>query len=123
MFRALSIIVPLIACLYLFFSPYRHFATVAPPAYSDRQGAIYLPSDPIMSSPFPPCPPIPSADGPVELILPPTEDRPHRYLTLPNGLEVILVSDVKADKAAASMDVGAGHLNDPDNLPGCAHFW
>lgn len=76
-----------------------------------------------MSSTFPPCPPIPKADGPVNLILPPTEDRPHKYFTLPNGLEVIVVSDPKADKAAASMDVGVGHLSDPEDLPGCAHFW
>lgn len=34
-----------------------------------------------------------------------------------------MVSDPKADKAAASMDVGVGHLSDPENLPGCAHFW
>lgn len=34
-----------------------------------------------------------------------------------------MVSDFKADKAAASMDVGVGHLSDPDDLPGCAHFW
>ena len=76
-----------------------------------------------MISPLTPCPPIPKAQGPVNLILPPTEDRPHRYFTLPNGLEVIVVSDPKADKAAASMDVGVGHLSDPDDLPGCAHFW
>ncbi|ORY34641.1 putative A-factor processing enzyme [Naematelia encephala] len=75
-----------------------------------------------MSSPFPPPPPIPTADGPVNLILPPTEDRPHRYFVLPNGMEVVVVSDVKADKSAASMDVGVGHLSDPDDLPGCAHF-
>ena len=75
-----------------------------------------------MTSPLPPVPPIPKATGPVELILPPTEDRPHRYLTLPNGLEVIVVSEPDADKAAACMDVGVGHLSDPDDLPGCAHF-
>lgn len=72
---------------------------------------------------FPPCPPIPQATGPVNLLLPPTEDREHRYFTLDNGLEVVVVSDPKADKAAASMDVGVGHLSDPDDLPGCAHFW
>jgi insulysin len=76
-----------------------------------------------MTSPFPPVPPIPQATGPVELILPPTENRPHRYLTLLNGLEVIVVSEPDADKAAACMDVGVGHLSDPDDLPGCAHFW
>ncbi|KAL7425090.1 metalloprotease [Cryptotrichosporon argae] len=80
---------------------------------------------PRASSPWAPIfavPPIPKATGPVDLVLPPTEDRPHRYFVLPNGLEVIVVSDPKADKAAASMDVGVGHLSDPDNLPGCAHF-
>ncbi|WRT69793.1 uncharacterized protein IL334_006784 [Kwoniella shivajii] len=82
----------------------------------------HLPKNPIMSSPYSPCPPIPKATGPVNLILPPTEDRSHKYFTLQNGLEVIVVSDVKADKAAASMDVGVGHLSDPVDLPGCAHF-
>ena len=82
-----------------------------------------LPPLPVMINLFPPCPPIPKAEGPVQLILPPTEDRPHKYFTLPNGLECIIVSDVKADKAAASMDVGVGHLSDPADLPGCAHFW
>lgn len=82
-----------------------------------------LPASINMTSAFTPCPPIPQADGPVILILPPTEDRPHKYFTLPNGLEVIVVSDPKADKAAASMDVGIGHLSDPEDLPGCAHFW
>lgn len=84
---------------------------------------IYLPPTPLMSNPFPPVPPIPKADGPVTLHLPPTDDRIHKYFMLPNGMEVIVVSDPKADKAAAAMDVGVGHLSDPDDLPGCAHFW
>ncbi|WVR07976.1 hypothetical protein IAU60_005019 [Kwoniella sp. DSM 27419] len=96
---------------------YRNYATVA-----SVDPITKLPNHPIMSSPYSPCPPIPKASGPVNLILPPSDDRPHKYFTLPNGLEVIVVSDVKADKAAASMDVGVGHLNDPDDLPGCAHF-
>jgi insulysin len=92
--------------------------------YNDSSSTpILLPPSAMTSSPFPPCPPIPQASGPVSLKLPPTEDRPHRYFVLPNGLEVIVVSDVNADKAAASMDVGVGHLSDPDDLPGCAHFW
>lgn len=78
---------------------------------------------PLPQADFPPCPPLPTAKGEVKLALPPTEDRPHRFLVLPNGLEVVLISDPKADKAAASMDVGVGHLSDPDDLPGCAHFW
>lgn len=77
----------------------------------------------MMSNPFPKVPAIPRPTGPVELELPPTDLRPHKYFTLPNGMEVIVVSDPKADKAAAAMDVGVGHLSDPDDLPGCAHFW
>jgi insulysin len=84
---------------------------------------IHLGSSPLMSNPFPAVPAIPKADGPVNLQLPPTDDRIHKYFTLPNGMEVIVVSDPKADKAAAAMDVGVGHLSDPDDLPGCAHFW
>ncbi|WWC73601.1 uncharacterized protein I206_107573 [Kwoniella pini CBS 10737] len=95
----------------------RNYATVA-----SVEPKTNLPQSPIMSSPYTPCPPIPKATGPVNLILPPTEDRPHKYFTLQNGLEVIVVSDEKADKAAASMDVGVGHLSDPQDLPGCAHF-
>ena len=92
-------------------------------SFNNTSHPVQLPDEPMTTSPFPPCPPIPKASGPVKLLLAPTEDRPHRYFTLPNGLEAIVVSDPKADKAAASMDVGVGHLSDPDNLPGCAHFW
>jgi insulysin len=59
----------------------------------------------------------------VELILPPSETRLHRWLTLPNGLEVVVVSDGKCDKAGVAMDVGVGHAQDPVGLEGCAHFW
>lgn len=102
---------------------YRPAPTQTNSTFNNTSQPVQLPDEPMTTSPFPPCPPIPKADGPVELLLAPTEDRPHRYFTLPNGLEAIVVSDPKADKAAASMDVGVGHLSDPDNLPGCAHFW
>ncbi|XP_037080309.1 insulin-degrading enzyme-like [Pollicipes pollicipes] len=52
-----------------------------------------------------------------------TEDRrKHRGLVLSNNLRVLLVSDPLADKAAASMAVQVGHLSDPDDLEGLAHF-
>lgn len=41
---------------------------------------------------------------------------------LENGLEAMIVSDPKTDKAAAAMDVKVGHLSDPEDLPGLAHF-
>lgn len=65
----------------------------------------------------------PPAKPAVELVLPPSETRQHRWLTLQNGLEVVVVSDGKCDKAGVAMDVGVGHAQDPEGLEGCAHFW
>ncbi|KAF7311385.1 Insulin-degrading enzyme [Mycena kentingensis (nom. inval.)] len=50
------------------------------------------------------------------------DDREYRLIRLENGLEAMLVHDAKADKAAAALDVGVGHLQDPDDMPGLAHF-
>ncbi|WP_148253221.1 insulinase family protein [Aidingimonas lacisalsi] len=52
----------------------------------------------------------------------PHDSRDYRTLELDNGLEVLLVSDPEADKAAASMNVGVGSANDPDDLAGLAHL-
>lgn len=45
-----------------------------------------------------------------------------RLILLPNGIEALLISDPTTDKASAAIDVKAGHLNDPEDLPGLAHF-
>ncbi|EMD38222.1 hypothetical protein CERSUDRAFT_82469 [Gelatoporia subvermispora B] len=50
------------------------------------------------------------------------DDRDYRLIRLDNGLEAMLVHDARADKAAASLDVAVGHLYDPDDVPGLAHF-
>ncbi|KAI0306722.1 Metalloenzyme, LuxS/M16 peptidase-like protein [Multifurca ochricompacta] len=50
------------------------------------------------------------------------DDREYRLIRLDNGLQAMLVHDAKADKAAASLDVAVGHLHDPDDMPGLAHF-
>lgn len=50
------------------------------------------------------------------------DDRQYRYVTLENGLKVVLVSDSKADKSAASMDVHIGHMADPKDRQGLTHF-
>ncbi|CAG9536896.1 unnamed protein product [Cercopithifilaria johnstoni] len=50
------------------------------------------------------------------------DKREYRGLELTNGLRVLLISDPKTDKSAASLDVNVGHLMDPWNLPGLAHF-
>ncbi|SDJ21576.1 insulinase family protein [Billgrantia gudaonensis] len=52
----------------------------------------------------------------------PHDSRDYRVLTLENGLTALLVSDPDADRAAASMNVGVGSAQDPDDLSGLAHF-
>ena len=44
---------------------------------------------------------------------PETDDRDYRLIRMQNGLRALLIHDPKADKAAAAMDVGVGHLSDP----------
>ena len=41
------------------------------------------------------------------------DDRDYRLIRLENGLKAMLIHDSKADKAAASLDVAVGHLDDP----------
>lgn len=50
------------------------------------------------------------------------DKRNYRGLQLENGLKILLVSDPTTDKAAAAMDVNVGHMSDPWELPGLAHF-
>jgi len=50
------------------------------------------------------------------------DKREYRQITLPNGLNAVLVSDMEATSAAAAMNVGNGHFSDPDDIPGLAHF-
>jgi len=52
----------------------------------------------------------------------PLDRRTYKALSLSNGLRVLIVSDPEADSAAAAMDVHVGYFNDPDDLPGLAHF-
>ncbi|GAA5990267.1 hypothetical protein JCM5350_000445 [Sporobolomyces pararoseus] len=52
----------------------------------------------------------------------PNDDKLYRLIMLENGLEALIISDPKADKASASMDVKVGHLSDPEDLQGLAHF-
>lgn len=52
----------------------------------------------------------------------PLDLRLYRAITLPNALRVLLVSDLRSDKAAAAMDVSVGNFSDPSDIPGLAHF-
>ena len=50
------------------------------------------------------------------------DKREYKYLTLPNKLRVILISNPMADKGSASLDVKVGVSLDPKPLYGTAHF-
>ncbi len=52
----------------------------------------------------------------------PNDDREYRHLVLENGLRLVLISDLQADKSAASLVVFRGSFDDPDDRPGLAHF-
>lgn len=59
----------------------------------------------------------------VDLLVKPKGDlRTYRFATLPNGLKVVSVHDPKALTAAYSVSVKAGSYDDPQILPGLAHF-
>ncbi len=50
------------------------------------------------------------------------DDRRYLYQVLDNQLQVLLISDPDADKAAASLDVNVGSYHDPIDREGLAHF-
>lgn len=52
----------------------------------------------------------------------PNDDREYRVITLPNQIEVMLISDPTTEKSAASLSVGVGLLQDPMSQQGMAHY-
>ncbi|KAJ7580280.1 Metalloenzyme, LuxS/M16 peptidase-like protein [Mycena floridula] len=68
----------------------------------------------------PDCPPFSSFTKSIQKSQ--NDDREYRLIRLDNGLEALLIHDATAEKAAASLDVAVGHLSDPDDMPGLAHF-
>ncbi|KAF9923801.1 Insulinase (Peptidase M16) [Linnemannia zychae] len=68
-----------------------------------------------------------SPDGTYAVYTPPIEVSPndkrnYRLIRLNNDLEALLIHDDQADKSAAALNVHVGHLSDPDNLQGLAHY-
>ncbi|MBV2130279.1 insulinase family protein [Arsukibacterium indicum] len=57
-----------------------------------------------------------------KLIVSPNDQRQYQAITLPNQLEVVLVSDPTAEKSSAALSVDVGWLNDPKSQQGLAHF-
>lgn len=64
----------------------------------------------------------PSITSVQEIEKSPNDTRDYRYLELANGLKVVLISDQKADKAAASLTAFRGSFHDPSERLGLAHF-
>lgn len=52
----------------------------------------------------------------------PLDTKQYRYLRLDNGLKALLISDSKATKASASLNVSVGSFHDPKEWEGLAHF-
>lgn len=61
-------------------------------------------------------------DFKLNFIKPDLDDRTYRFINLPNDLKVLLIHDPTTDKSAAALDVNIGAFEDPENLPGLAHF-
>lgn len=58
----------------------------------------------------------------VEITKSPNDAKEYRYFTLSNGLRGVLVRHDGTDKSAASLVVARGSYDDPDEIPGLAHF-
>ncbi|OAM86999.1 peptidase M16 [Termitidicoccus mucosus] len=76
---------------------------------------------------LPAVPAFATADSPPPADVPPrpravNDESAVRHLVLDNGLRVLLVSDPRLNKSAASVAVGAGSLDDPEGRDGLAHF-
>ncbi|XP_030382565.1 insulin-degrading enzyme [Scaptodrosophila lebanonensis] len=50
------------------------------------------------------------------------DTRDYRGLQLKNGLKALLISDPDTDVSAAALSVQVGHMSDPEDLNGLAHF-
>ncbi|KAI0812746.1 LuxS/MPP-like metallohydrolase [Irpex lacteus] len=57
-----------------------------------------------------------------EVHKPELDDRDYRVVRLENGILAVLIHDPKADKAASCINVAVGHMQDPEDVPGLAHF-
>ncbi len=64
---------------------------------------------------------VPDASG-LPLLSPDLADRKMAKLRLMNGMELIVVSDERADHSAAAVTVEVGSWSDPQEFPGMAHF-
>ncbi|WP_144395034.1 insulinase family protein [Pleionea sediminis] len=52
----------------------------------------------------------------------PNDERAYEYFVLDNGLRALVISDPSTDKSAAALDVHVGHMADPKDRLGLAHY-
>lgn len=64
----------------------------------------------------------PHPNNQVEVVKSPNDDREYANLTLPNGMQVLLISDPTSEVATASLAVGVGSDQNPESQPGLAHY-
>ena len=64
----------------------------------------------------------PASSNSSQIVTSPNDDREYRYLTLQNGVRVLLVADETTDKSAAALAVLRGSYDEPAQRPGLAHF-
>lgn len=58
----------------------------------------------------------------MSIIKPIIDNNEYKHITLPNKLNVLLISDKKTKMSSAAMTVNVGYYNDPIDIPGIAHF-
>eukprot|EP00924_Labyrinthula_sp_SR-Ha-C_P016663 augustus_masked-scaffold_6-processed-gene-11.1-mRNA-1 protein AED:0.03 eAED:0.06 QI:0/-1/0/1/-1/1/1/0/1091 len=51
-----------------------------------------------------------------------TDEKNYKFITLPNEIRTLLISDPSTEASAASLSVNVGSFSDPPDLPGLAHF-
>ncbi|UTA46811.1 insulinase family protein [Simiduia sp. 21SJ11W-1] len=66
--------------------------------------------------------PVAASLNPQTPIKSPNDPRDYRYITLPNALRVLLISDPQTEQAAAALQVAVGSAADPEGREGLAHF-
>ena len=50
------------------------------------------------------------------------DKRESKTFSLENGLDILLISDPDVHRSAAALSVGVGHLHDPKEKQGLAHY-
>ncbi|TBU01197.1 insulinase-like peptidase, partial [Hamiltosporidium tvaerminnensis] len=50
------------------------------------------------------------------------DDCKYEYLQLKNGVKVICISDINADRSACAVSIKTGSYDDPNDYSGLAHF-